>query len=137
MRASTTIAAWTRTKVPVRFGSNIADYANALGLHMKSVEHDGEDEWREYESSTEEVRVSTCNGIVTGIACDREFIHRDRNLIGLTEDEARSTIGSDKTIESDAGLGHFVEFGSLGIELLISDGLVEIVSVTIDPDSVL
>ena len=118
-------------------GHRAVEYVDTLGFRFCDSQIDGEDEWGDYESISEEVRLTTCNGVVTGIACDREFVFEGKNLIGLSEEQARQVLGSRTGTTSDAGLGHFVDFEDIGIELLIQDGLVTIVSMLVDPDLVL
>ena len=121
---------------PVRFGAEVEDYMDSLGLERKSMDRDGCDEWCEWESEVNEVRLSTCNGIVTGVSCDREFIHQGRNLIGLLEEEAIALLEGTPSISTEP-TGCILEYESPPMQLFVSDGRVSIVSVYVDPDSVL
>lgn len=121
----------------VTLGHDVSGYLDVLGLRLSGSEHDGTDEWCEYESTAHEIRLLTCNGVIVTISCDREFIHAGRNVIGMAEEVACAMFDCPSPTSSDAGLGHFLDYEAQDLQLLVMEGVVAIVSVGIDPDEVL
>lgn len=122
---------------PISFGDRAERHVASLELEEQERDFDGRDEWVRYWSSTGDLSVLAINGRITSVRCERSFIYRGRNLIGLSEGDLRRALADARYQVSIDSFGHSLGYEELGLDVEIIDGYVSSVTATADPDSVL
>lgn len=104
-----------------KFGTALRDYMSTFSLREKELDTDDNTDWVSYELVGTSNNIYTEDGKITAISCEDEFIYKNKNLIGMTEQEFIEQMGQesseiDTSIEYDDGsLSTPFEYKDLGL----------------------
>jgi hypothetical protein len=122
---------------PVRLGVAPDEFVDKHGFEKTEEDDDGADIWAWYENADGEVFFQTCNAIIVAVNTDGACLYRGTQLHGLDLEQVRSLFAEDDVIEEEGDVGLQFEVEALELELILWEGRVGTVGVSVDPDDVL
>ena len=120
---------------PITLGDRVDNYLYSLRLIAQEHDYDVGETWTRYRSPSWDISILTVNDRITSVRCP-SCVFRGKSLIGLSELELVSELGTFNCEAWNHALGRILEFDELGLEAHLDDGIVTAVTVSIDPDTI-
>lgn len=110
-----------------RYGDLISVYLSKFDLELTVPEKSSDTGWGRYEIADGEVIVWTEGGRIVGVRCEEEFVYKQQNLIGMTQEQLVTLMGEPDEIGDDVELEDGsvytpYEYEDLALEVWFTNG---------------